>query len=1100
MPQPSRKERPDLDCYNETSPGLEALEPRTFFSSSLIWDPLDEPGSGGRFDSIAVSPHDGSDLLIGGDLLGVGFSSNGGDSWSVDQDSLLSWEIGKFAWHPTNGDIVWAGSLSGPIKSEDGGLTWFPARGGVDGLGDDALYRIPRPATGSFYSAPIEEVVYRPGNPDTLLAFGGDFRRLRDSTPVHLRKYGSVWKSTDGGSTWNYADSIASDGDRDLASFGENIQDAGYVTNERVLAVTYGGGVWASANHGDSWTQQTNGLSANARVTALAVDADLNGTAWLTVEDQGVFKTTNGGDSWFQVGNGSGQGLDVPNNTWSSIAVADDDTLYVGNLDTSSSSRGVYRSDNGGTTWTRILSSPSQVDGGIGPAYPAGIQPNVVAVNPNNSDEVYAGNSAYVLKTSNAGGSWTDLTATQVDAAQGLWTGQGFSGLVAINVEWNPYDADHVVIQGKDAARLMQSWDGGVSWRIDNNLDSPWRDGFDVAFAPGNRIVAGLGPFSSSSTDTLIRSTDAGVNWEPVNLPPGKAGLDVTAVHIDTDSTNRVWAVVDRELWYSANAFTTDPNAVSWTNITLPGNPEVGDLVADPRDGDTFYLASSVGLFRTTNGQNFIDIGPGIAALDSAKDVQLNIDSSHPDLVYATRNKAPSAQGGVLRYDAGSGSWQQLWTADGTVGRYISDLAVDPTDSDRIVVATTDVPIRDVPRATGIWMTEDGGATWTSQNTGLDMTDIRTLEFSPDGSRVIAGTGGRGFQVAELATNSPEDGLIGGETNRWTFDSNANDSVGSVNGTPTNGPSIGDPDSVLGIGSLRLDGGNDYIDLNHPDLKDSFSRYTVSAWFEAQDTNFTQMIYEEGGSTNGLALRLKGSTLEAAVRNNSAQATVSIANVTPGQWHLAVVTFDQGQLTLYLDGSDQIQTTSAGYSTVGNHGNSANIGRQNSSAFGTSGSSYFDGQIDDVRIFDGVAISAGQVGQLYGTSNDLNLIIEAESASGIASDWSVEDNSYVVWNGSNQINNPVSPANDLSYTINVPVDGLYTIQLEVRSPRAGGDDSVWVKLDGANLGLSSGVTRADGWVKFNVIDGGSTTFNWDRVHNSDAGNVLVEFYLTEGEH
>ncbi|MEO0515299.1 MAG: hypothetical protein AAF086_08410, partial [Planctomycetota bacterium] len=696
----------------KTQPRFENLEPRMLFSTSLTWNPLNEPGSGGRFDSITVSPFDGTNVLIGGDLLGVGYSSNGGNSWAVDQSDLLSWEIGKFTWHPTDDQIVWGGSLSGPIKSTDGGLTWNPARGGQDGLGDNAAGRMPRPATSSFYSAPVEEVVFKPTDANTLLAFGGDVRRLRDDNPSQLREYGTVWKSTNGGDTWSYASSIASDGNRAAVSFGENIHDAGYVTNARVLAATYGQGVWASNNDGNSWSQQTNGLSSNAKVTALAVDSNLNGTAWITVEDEGVYKTTNGGNSWFQVGNGSGQGLDVPNDKWSSISVADDDTLYAGNLDTSSSSRGVYRSTDDGTSWTRILSNVSQVDNGIGPAYPAGPQPTVVTVNPNDSDEVYFGNSDFILKTSNAGGSWTDVTATRVDAGQDLWVGQGFSGLVAFNVEWNPYDSDHVVLQGKDAARIVQSWNGGESWRIDNNLNSPWRDGLDVAFAPGNRMVAGLGPQNSSSIDTLVRSSDSGVTWEIMALPPGKAGQAATAVHINTSITNRVWAVIDNELWYSSNAFTSNPSSVSWSKINLSGNPEVGDLVADPRDGDTFYIASSNGVYRTTNGQSFIKISAGLSGLSNANDVQLNIDPANPNLVYATRNKAPNpAQGGVLRYNAGNGSWQQLWTADGTDGRYINDLAVDPTNSDRIAVATTDVPIRDVPRATGIWMTEDGGAT-----------------------------------------------------------------------------------------------------------------------------------------------------------------------------------------------------------------------------------------------------------------------------------------------------------------------------------------------------------------------------------------------------
>src|SRR3972149_924650 len=47
----------------------------------LQWEALYEPGSGGWISSVAVSPHDPKRVLVGGDMLGVGLSEDGGDSW-----------------------------------------------------------------------------------------------------------------------------------------------------------------------------------------------------------------------------------------------------------------------------------------------------------------------------------------------------------------------------------------------------------------------------------------------------------------------------------------------------------------------------------------------------------------------------------------------------------------------------------------------------------------------------------------------------------------------------------------------------------------------------------------------------------------------------------------------------------------------------------------------------------------------------------------------------------------------------------------------------------------------------------------------------------
>jgi hypothetical protein len=45
------------------------------------WDPLNEPGVPGRVESVAISPSDSRTFLAGGDVLGVGLSVNGGETW-----------------------------------------------------------------------------------------------------------------------------------------------------------------------------------------------------------------------------------------------------------------------------------------------------------------------------------------------------------------------------------------------------------------------------------------------------------------------------------------------------------------------------------------------------------------------------------------------------------------------------------------------------------------------------------------------------------------------------------------------------------------------------------------------------------------------------------------------------------------------------------------------------------------------------------------------------------------------------------------------------------------------------------------------------------
>src|SRR5262249_2908196 len=80
---------------------------------SLGWFPLGELGVGGRITGLAVDPINPSVMLVGGDMLGVGLSVDGGRTWQATT-GFSSWEINAFTWDPSNPAVVWVGTLSGP--------------------------------------------------------------------------------------------------------------------------------------------------------------------------------------------------------------------------------------------------------------------------------------------------------------------------------------------------------------------------------------------------------------------------------------------------------------------------------------------------------------------------------------------------------------------------------------------------------------------------------------------------------------------------------------------------------------------------------------------------------------------------------------------------------------------------------------------------------------------------------------------------------------------------------------------------------------------------------------------------------------------------
>ncbi|MBB6634640.1 LamG-like jellyroll fold domain-containing protein [Cohnella thailandensis] len=116
----------------------------------------------------------------------------------------------------------------------------------------------------------------------------------------------------------------------------------------------------------------------------------------------------------------------------------------------------------------------------------------------------------------------------------------------------------------------------------------------------------------------------------------------------------------------------------------------------------------------------------------------------------------------------------------------------------------------------------------------------------------------------------------------------------------------------------------------------------------------TQVLYDEGDERNGLALRIRGGRLEAAVCSDGNRLTVTAdaGLLEPSRWHDIALTYEDGTLTLYAHGRARAQGI-APYALVGSHsGEGGYGGRFGADAFGDrSGRDAFDGAIRDVRVY-----------------------------------------------------------------------------------------------------------------------------------------------------
>lgn len=680
---------------------------------------LTEPGVGGRITSLAFDPADPDRLLVGGDMLGIAVTDDFGDSWS-STTGLASWEIGDITATPAADGRIWTGSLSGPQASADGGMTWSLSRAGMPELSD------------STYTLATEAVLIDPTDPNRLLAFNGNQRNWSAPGAYVNGEWtgdGSVWESVDAGNTWNRLGQVAPAGNIRAAAFNAD--------STEIFAAVANRGVFLSTDGGATWAQIGDGLPhGNAYDIATHPSDPL--IAWVAMGEGpqvgdnfvagGIWKTTDGGATW----TGANEGMSIVSNPTAGNtgsfhqivpAPSDPDRLYTSNI--APGQAAIYRSDDGGGSWTVIADGTTSRPN----AYESALRAFDLAVHPTDPDRIAFGSDDTLLGSTNGGASWTDLTTREIGVG-GFFSGTGYTGLVSTDIVFNAAKPDDLILLGFDGGNFIQTTDGGETWRRTVQDISAWGGGVEAAYSPNDaeRIYVLLGQFSNFRGIGL--STDGGSNFtllagaanglpEVGNVDGGARGLAVLA----DGSNDIVFAVIDKLLYRSGDAGSSFS--------AVPGISGARDVAVSPA-GQVFVATDSGTLVSTDQGQGFNDAGsppPGLTTL--------YVSASEPEAIYGVAFR--EGQGGLHRFDGSS--WTQLFDDEFSHG-----VAVDPSDPQNLAVVTTEPAFNDVSSATGVYLSSDGGATWTAVVDGLPMTRLRTAEFDPSNpDRLVVGTTGRGF-------------------------------------------------------------------------------------------------------------------------------------------------------------------------------------------------------------------------------------------------------------------------------------------------------------------------------------------------------------------
>jgi len=271
------------------------------------------------------------------------------------------------------------------------------------------------------------------------------------------------------------------------------------------------------------------------------------------------------------------------------------------------------------------------------------------------------------------------LLGTDAGAATYAAHPAGAAALAAATATSDEYGR-RVAAPGTFSATPVHPAGGGSQW---TSLGPAGGDAADVAASPTAPavVLAGIAP-NGSYGGTLYRSADSGASWSEVT---DLAGLSV--FHIAFAGNGTAYAATQDSLWTSGD------DGASWSRIELGLglNDAVLNVTVDPADDASVWACNSAAIGQQT-----------VTVMHSA--------------------------------DAGA-TWQDVTPPDHTASQNCSVIAIDPGDSNTVVAG-----FRGDFGGGEVWLSSDGGGTWSNISTGLpDDSTIYAATFA--GSRLLVGGG-----------------------------------------------------------------------------------------------------------------------------------------------------------------------------------------------------------------------------------------------------------------------------------------------------------------------------------------------------------------------
>jgi photosystem II stability/assembly factor-like uncharacterized protein len=443
-----------------------------------------------------------------------------------------------------------------------------------------------------------------------------------------------------------------------------------------------GGGGGGSSSGGTidpalfSGWEMTNG-PFSGMVYSLAVDPNNSQRVFAALEEGGLFRSDNGGQSWTHIEES------LTNVSISAVAVAGDgQAVYVG-----TGSDGVYKSLNGGQTWTQV-SNGLPIDPKTSQYY----EIYKITIDPTNANIVYAlsGDRFYLCRTTNGGASWT-----RIDGGGLPWDRIETFAIHPDNDQW--------LYVGTNAFGVYKSENMGTNWNEINGNLPPYVVHFPcLAIDPDNNTL-----YAGSRDYGLYKTVDEGTTWQFIEVGPNTVNenWDAYVLAMDPIDKSTMYTYVETVSPVQPaddGIYRTFDGGGTWEKVPFHEYPgtyrPVREIAVAPSNGNVVYVTTqdSEGLFMTNNimsvedPSNWIPIGNGLVDLLV---LAMILDPWDNKIVYAGTDE------GLYKTTDGGLTWERK----GLKGGVVFALVIDPMNASIIYAATENE----------VYRTTNGGESWS---------------------------------------------------------------------------------------------------------------------------------------------------------------------------------------------------------------------------------------------------------------------------------------------------------------------------------------------------------------------------------------------------